>query len=108
MTTPAPAFQFVFALYLRSWLSIALWHKADIPGCTVHVRYCPKADIAESIRYSTSLARENETGRRTVREQSAVGVRDAAVRCDNTTATGEDVAVGPERGGYGGGPGCRP
>ena len=40
MTTPAPALQFVFALYLRSWLNIALmsvyWHKADSE--TVHDR----------------------------------------------------------------------
>src|SRR5262245_66435376 len=55
--------------------------------------------ITESIRYSTSLARENETGRRTVREQSTVGVRDAAFRCANTTATVEDLALGPDRAG---------
>jgi len=38
MTTPVPARQFVFTLYLRSWLNIALWpfvaqsgheHRAD-------------------------------------------------------------------------------
>src|SRR5262245_11694919 len=45
------------------------------------------------------LARENETGRRTVREQSTVGVRDAAFRCANTAATVEDLALGPDRAG---------
>jgi len=56
-----------------------------------------EADITESIRYNTSLARKNETGRRTVREQSTVGVRDAAFRRANTTATVEDFALGSDR-----------
>src|SRR5262245_59881915 len=47
--------------------------------------------------HSTSLARENETGRRPMREQSTAGVRDVAFLCANTTATVEDLALGPDR-----------
>src|SRR5689334_1324497 len=54
---------------------------------------------AERIRYSDSLVRKNETGRRTVREQSTAGVRDAAFRGADTTATVEDFAFGPDHAG---------
>jgi hypothetical protein len=43
-----------------------------------------------------ALARENEARRRTVREQSALGVDDAAFCCADTTATVEDFALGPD------------
>ena len=36
--TPAPALQFVFALYLRSWLNIALWPFMAQSGHPAHLR----------------------------------------------------------------------
>ena len=43
----------------------------------------------------TLSVRKNQTGRRTVREQSTLGVRNAPFRRANTAATVEDFALGP-------------
>jgi len=79
-----------FQAHVRSW------PLADMGSCTAHVR---SAHMSASDPKRTSLARKNETGRRTVREQSTVGVRDAAFRRANTTATVEDFALSPDQAG---------
>jgi hypothetical protein len=57
---------------------------------------CCDGDAASPETIATALARENETRRRTVREQSTFGVGDATFCRADTTAAVEDLALGPD------------
>jgi hypothetical protein len=53
-------------------------------------------EIGDDALVGSVRCRENEARRRTVREQSALGVGDPAFGCTDTTAAVNDVALGPD------------